>query len=88
MHARLSELLQPCLRATHSIGADVPILTVAEWVLQADVKKRSMSVPGSWDKREWGYAGAIIKKHLPGQPRGFGWDGGYGTSAYLAGRAA
>ena len=23
------------------------------------------------------YAGSIIKKHEPDEPRGFGWDGGY-----------
>jgi CubicO group peptidase (beta-lactamase class C family) len=24
----------------------------------------------------------VIKKNVPGEPRGFGWDGGYGTVAY------
>lgn len=38
--------------------------------------------PGFWDKRGWGYALSIIHKHEPGEPRGFGWDGGYGTSCY------
>jgi len=38
--------------------------------------------PGFWDKRGWGYALSIVHKHEPGEPRGFGWDGGYGTSCY------
>ncbi|KFE67466.1 Beta-lactamase class C and other penicillin binding protein [Hyalangium minutum] len=37
---------------------------------------------GFWDKRGWGYALSIVKQHEPGDPRGFGWDGGYGTSCY------
>lgn len=47
-----------------------------------DVKARSPFVPGFWDMRGWGYALSIIKKSEPGEPRGFGWDGGYGTVAY------
>ncbi|OJT24659.1 serine hydrolase [Archangium sp. Cb G35] len=38
--------------------------------------------PGFWDKRGWGHALSIVHKHEPGDPRGFGWDGGYGTSSY------
>ncbi|WNG47867.1 beta-lactamase family protein [Archangium minus] len=38
--------------------------------------------PGFWDKRGWGYALSIVHQHEPGEPRGFGWDGGYGTSCY------
>lgn len=38
--------------------------------------------PGFWEKRGWGYALSIVHKHEPGEPRGFGWDGGYGTSCY------
>ncbi len=45
-------------------------------------KAVSPFVPGFWDKRGWGYALSIIHKHEPGDPRGFGWDGGYGTSCY------
>jgi CubicO group peptidase (beta-lactamase class C family) len=48
-----------------------------------DVKARSAFVPGFWEERGWGYAGSIMKQHLPpGAQRGFGWDGGYGTMAY------
>ena len=50
--------------------------------IPADVKARSAFIPGFWELRGWGYGGSIIKKHEPGQPRGFGWDGGYGTVAY------
>jgi CubicO group peptidase (beta-lactamase class C family) len=45
-------------------------------------KAVSPFVPGFWDKRGWGYALSIIRQHEPGEPRGFGWDGGYGTSSY------
>ncbi|WP_257459617.1 serine hydrolase domain-containing protein [Archangium lipolyticum] len=38
--------------------------------------------PGFWDKRGWGYALSIVHEHEAGEPRGFGWDGGYGTSCY------
>lgn len=38
--------------------------------------------PGFWDKHGWGYAVSVITQHEPGEPRGFGWDGGYGTSCY------
>jgi CubicO group peptidase (beta-lactamase class C family) len=47
-----------------------------------DVKTRSPFVPGFWDLRGWGYALSIIRKIEAGEPRGFGWDGGYGTVAY------
>ena len=50
--------------------------------IPADVKARSAFIPGFWELRGWGYGGSIIKKQEPGQPRGFGWDGGYGTVAY------
>jgi len=48
-----------------------------------EVKARSPFVPGFWDKSGWGYGGAPVKKHVPGEPRaGFGWEGGYGVCAY------
>jgi CubicO group peptidase (beta-lactamase class C family) len=47
-----------------------------------EVKARSTFVPGFWDLRGWGYGLSVIKKEEPGEPRGFGWDGGYGTVAY------
>jgi len=47
------------------------------------VKARSPFAPGFWDKRGWGFGGAQVTKHVPGEPRaGFGWEGGYGTCAY------
>jgi CubicO group peptidase (beta-lactamase class C family) len=45
-------------------------------------KAVSPFTPGFWDKRGWGYALSIVRKHEPGDPRGLGWDGGYGTSCY------
>lgn len=47
-----------------------------------NVKARSLFIPGFWEQRGWGYAVSIIKKNLPGEPHGIGWDGGYGTCAY------
>lgn len=47
-----------------------------------DVKARSPFAPGFWERRGWGYGGSMVKDPAPGEPRGFGWDGGYGTSAY------
>lgn len=46
------------------------------------VKARSAFVPGFWEQRGWGLGLSIIKRELPGEPRGCGWDGGYGTCAY------
>ena len=48
----------------------------------AAVKAHSPFVPGWWDWHGWGYGGSIIQEHRRGEPRGFGWDGGYGTTAY------
>lgn len=45
-------------------------------------KARSPFAPGFWDRRGWGYGLSVVHRHEPGDPRGFGWDGGYGTSAY------
>ncbi len=50
--------------------------------IPANVKARSGFVPGFWEQRGWGYAVSVINKELPSEPRGVGWDGGYGTCAY------
>jgi CubicO group peptidase (beta-lactamase class C family) len=43
--------------------------------IPADVKARSPFSAGFWDKRGWGYAGAVVTKPVPGEPRaGFGWE--------------
>jgi CubicO group peptidase (beta-lactamase class C family) len=47
-----------------------------------DVKQRSSFVPGFWEQRGWGYGLSILRHAVPGEPRGCGWDGGYGTCAY------
>lgn len=46
------------------------------------VKARSPFVPGFWEQRGWGYGLSVIQRELPDEPRGCGWDGGYGTCAY------
>jgi CubicO group peptidase (beta-lactamase class C family) len=47
-------------------------------------KKVSEFVPGFWDNRGWGFGLSIMTRRddLAGTPGRFGWDGGYGTSAY------
>lgn len=50
--------------------------------ITAEQKAASPFVPGFWDKRGWGYALSIVHKHEPGESRGFGWEGGYGSSCY------
>jgi CubicO group peptidase (beta-lactamase class C family) len=50
--------------------------------IAADVKARSSFVPGFWEQRGWGYGLSVVRGIRPGEPRGCGWDGGYGTSAY------
>ena len=48
-----------------------------------DEKANSPFVPGFWDNRGWGLGLSIIKDpDDPSAPGRFGWDGGYGTSAY------
>ncbi len=40
--------------------------------------------PGFWDNRGWGFGLSVITRRddVAGVPGRFGWDGGYGTSAY------
>jgi len=40
--------------------------------------------PGFWNNRGWGFgmSGFTRRDHLASVPGRFGWDGGYGTSAY------
>lgn len=46
-------------------------------------KANSPFVPGFWDNRGWGLGLSILKDTAnPSGPGRFGWDGGYGTSAY------
>lgn len=48
-------------------------------------KAASPFVPGFWDDRGWGFGLSVITRRtqLGGNPGRFGWDGGYGTSAYM-----
>jgi CubicO group peptidase (beta-lactamase class C family) len=50
--------------------------------ITAQQKAASPFAPGFWEKAGWGYGLATVNRHEPGDPRGCGWDGGYGTSAY------
>ena len=49
-------------------------------------KAASPFFPGFWDNRGWGF-GALgrspARRSLADVPGRFGWDGGYGTSAYI-----
>lgn len=47
-------------------------------------KAVSAFMPGFWDNRGWGFGLSIITRRddLAGTPGRFGWDGGYGASAY------
>lgn len=42
----------------------------------------SIWVPGFWERRGWGYGLSTVLQAEADEPTGFGWDGGYGTSAY------
>jgi CubicO group peptidase (beta-lactamase class C family) len=48
-------------------------------------KVASPFFPGFWDTRGWGFGLAIVTRRdgLADVPGRFGWDGGYGTSAYM-----
>ncbi|WP_437735613.1 serine hydrolase domain-containing protein [Sorangium sp. So ce1335] len=47
-----------------------------------DQKAISPFSPGFWERRGWGYGLSVVTRSEPGEPRGLGWDGGYGTSCY------
>ena len=48
-------------------------------------KARSVFFADFWDNRGWGFGMSIItaRKNLEDTPGRYGWDGGYGTSAYV-----
>lgn len=50
--------------------------------ITAEQKAVSPFGPGFWEECGWGYALSTINHPLPDGPRGFGWNGGYGTSSY------
>ena len=52
--------------------------------LTPEQKAVSGFFPGFWDNRGWGFGMSVITRrdHLASVPGRFGWDGGYGTSAY------
>ena len=48
-------------------------------------KAASPFFPGFWDNRGWGFGLSVFTRRsdLASVPGRFGWDGGYGTSAYM-----
>ena len=52
--------------------------------LTPEQKAVSGFFPGFWNNRGWGFGMSVITRrdHLASVPGRFGWDGGYGTSAY------
>jgi CubicO group peptidase (beta-lactamase class C family) len=48
-------------------------------------KAASDFFPGFWDSRGWGFGLSVVTRRddLAGNPGRYGWDGGYGTSAYM-----
>jgi CubicO group peptidase (beta-lactamase class C family) len=52
--------------------------------LTAEQKANSPFFPGFWDTSGWGFGLSVItaSDELPLTPESFGWDGGFGTSAY------
>jgi CubicO group peptidase (beta-lactamase class C family) len=53
--------------------------------LTPEQKAASPFFPGFWDRRGWGFGLSVItRRHdLADVPGRYGWDGGYGTSAYM-----
>lgn len=45
-------------------------------------KARSPFGPGFWETFGWGYGTSVVIAPGPDTPRGHGWSGGYGTTAY------
>lgn len=50
--------------------------------LSKEVKAASPFTPGFWSRHGWGFGGSPVHSPQPGDPHGFGWDGGYGTTSY------
>jgi CubicO group peptidase (beta-lactamase class C family) len=48
-------------------------------------KASSAFFPGFWDSRSWGFGKSVLTRRddLAAIPGRYGWDGGYGTSAYM-----
>ena len=53
--------------------------------ITAEQKAASPFFPDFWDSRGWGFGLSVIirRDDLAAVPGRFGWDGGYGTSAYM-----
>jgi CubicO group peptidase (beta-lactamase class C family) len=61
-------------------GSAVTAMTI-DWITPAQ-KAVSPFGDAFWDRRGWGYGLSVVLDPRPDGPPGFGWDGGYGTSAY------
>ena len=53
--------------------------------ITSEQKAASPFFPGFWDNRGWGFGLSVFTRRddIAGVPGRFGWDGGYGTSAYM-----
>jgi CubicO group peptidase (beta-lactamase class C family) len=66
-------------------GRVLPAASVAEMQRgQITPAQQAVSpfVDGFWQRTNWGLGVSIVTQAGPDEPRGFGWNGGYGTSAY------
>lgn len=50
--------------------------------IPSEQKARSPFGPGFWETFGWGYGTSVVLHPSPDTPRGNGWSGGYGTTAY------
>jgi CubicO group peptidase (beta-lactamase class C family) len=62
--------------------ASIELMTTDQ--ITPEQKAASPFVPGFWDDRGWGFGLSVITRRtdLQNTPGRFGWDGGYGTTAY------
>jgi CubicO group peptidase (beta-lactamase class C family) len=63
--------------------ASVELMTTDQ--ITPEQKAASPFFPGFWESRGWGFGLSVVtaRRELAGNPGRFGWDGGYGTSAYM-----
>jgi CubicO group peptidase (beta-lactamase class C family) len=64
--------------------ASVELMTT-DHITPAQKAASPQFAPNFWDNRGWGFGLSIMTRRdeLAGTPGRFGWDGGYGTSAYM-----
>jgi len=81
-HAFLTLMLNRGSHRGRRLLAERSVAAMTTDHITAEQKAVSPFIPGFWERRGWGYGVSVVHRHEPGDPRGFGWDGGYGTSAY------